>query len=243
MTPRKAAPPTRERGRDAYHHGNLPEALVLAARRLVRERGAKGFSLADVCRAAGVSVAAPYRHFASREELLAALAARGFEELGAALSAALEEGDGIADALARMAGAYLAFARRRPAEYALMFANSAGVLLPEGTRTRAGPTAYDRRAARGGEAHRHARHAQQLGSALFRLVVARLAEQASTPAERALFAGDGGRRTVSAFWALCHGVAALGVARHLDREWLDPALVVDRLVAPWLAGLVGRDAR
>ncbi|MEE3098250.1 MAG: helix-turn-helix domain-containing protein, partial [Pseudomonadota bacterium] len=67
------------RARRGYHHGNLREALVEAARPLIAERGPQGFTLAEVAREAGVSGAAPYRHFKGREDLIAEMARRGFD--------------------------------------------------------------------------------------------------------------------------------------------------------------------
>jgi len=67
-----------ERG---YHHGNLKEALLQAALGLIAEKGAAGFTFADAARSAGVSPAAPYRHFRDRDELLASIAQRGFDHL------------------------------------------------------------------------------------------------------------------------------------------------------------------
>ena len=68
-------------GKDRYHHGDLREALIQATTTLVEERGAENFSLADACRCAGVSTAAPYRHFRDKEEILEEIAARGFDTL------------------------------------------------------------------------------------------------------------------------------------------------------------------
>ena len=67
-----------ERG---YHHGNLKEALLQAALGLIAEKGAAGFTFADAARMAGVSPAAPYRHFRDRDELLSSIAQRGFERI------------------------------------------------------------------------------------------------------------------------------------------------------------------
>src|SRR5262245_43810460 len=72
-----------------YHPGDLREALIAATRRLVMERGAENFTLADACRVAGVTTAAPYRHFRSKQEILAEIASRGFEELEARAMAAI----------------------------------------------------------------------------------------------------------------------------------------------------------
>ena len=71
----------RGRERRGYHHGNLREALVAAALELIAEKGPAGFTFAEAARAAGVSPAAPYRHFRDREALLADIARRGFERL------------------------------------------------------------------------------------------------------------------------------------------------------------------
>jgi AcrR family transcriptional regulator len=108
--------------RRGYHHGNLREALVAAARELIAENGPAGFTVAEAARRAGVSPAAPYRHFRDAEALLAEVALRGFDAFEAALSRAWNKGkpDPIAcfEALGR---AYLAFARNEPAYYAAMF--------------------------------------------------------------------------------------------------------------------------
>ncbi len=61
-----------------YHHGDLRAALMSAALSLVEEHGVKGLALSDAARMAGVSVAAPYRHFKDKEALLAEIAAEGF---------------------------------------------------------------------------------------------------------------------------------------------------------------------
>ncbi len=108
--------------RDSYHHGNLREALVEAARRLIAERGLGGFAFAELARAAGVSPAAPYRHFRDRGALVAELARQGFERLPDDLLAAWNDGrPDPAAAIERCGRAYLAFARRDPAAYAAMF--------------------------------------------------------------------------------------------------------------------------
>ena len=69
----------RRSGPRGYHHGNLKEALVRAALELIAEKGPAGFTFAEAARWAGVSPAAPYRHFRDRDELLADVARRGFE--------------------------------------------------------------------------------------------------------------------------------------------------------------------
>lgn len=102
--------------RRGYHHGNLREALIEAARRLTAERGPHGFTVADAARLAGVSPSAPYRHFKDRDALLAELARRGFALFAARLEAAAKAGG-----LGGMGPAYLAFAREEPGYYGAMF--------------------------------------------------------------------------------------------------------------------------
>jgi AcrR family transcriptional regulator len=108
-----------ERG---YHHGNLKEALLQAALNLIAQKGAAGFTFADAARMAGVSPAAPYRHFRDRDELLSSIAQRGFEQFEALLIQAWDDGrpDTIT-AFERLGKAYLAFAREEPAYYSAMF--------------------------------------------------------------------------------------------------------------------------
>jgi len=105
-----------------YHHGNLKEALVRAALELIAQKGPSGFTFAEAARTAGVSAAAPYRHFRDRDELMADVARRGFETFEQALKAGWAEGrpDPLT-ALDRLGKAYLAFARTEPAYYAAMF--------------------------------------------------------------------------------------------------------------------------
>src|ERR1700739_1205844 len=109
----------RERG---YHHGNLREALLQAALDLIGQKGAAGFTFADAARMAGVSPAAPYRHFRDRDELLSSIAQRGFEQFEAALTEAWDDGrPDTVTAFERVGQAYLAFAREQPAYYSAMF--------------------------------------------------------------------------------------------------------------------------
>ena len=106
----------------AYHHGNLREALVQAARDLIKEKGPAGFTFADAARSAGVSPAAPYRHFRDREALLADVAREGFVRFEAMLTTGWNGGKpDVLAAFHNVGRAYLAFARAEPAYYAAMF--------------------------------------------------------------------------------------------------------------------------
>jgi AcrR family transcriptional regulator len=109
-------------GRRGYHHGNLREALIDAAVRLIAEKGPAGFTIAEAARAAGVSPAAPYRHFRDAEALLADVATRGFERFTAALTTAWNGArpDPVV-AFGNLGRAYLGFARNQPGYYAAMF--------------------------------------------------------------------------------------------------------------------------
>jgi AcrR family transcriptional regulator len=98
-----------------YHHGDLRSALVDAAITVIADRGVRGFSVAETSRRLGVTTAAPYRHFADRDELLAAVAVRALRVFAAMLSAAADTAETPAQRLAAMAGAYIRFAtQQRP---------------------------------------------------------------------------------------------------------------------------------
>jgi AcrR family transcriptional regulator len=113
---------------ERYHHGNLKEALRRAALELIAEKGPFGFTFAEAARWAGVSPAAPYRHYSDRDALMADVAKRGFELFEQALARAWDEGRPDAfTAFERLGTAYLAFARKEPAYYSAMF--EAGVPL------------------------------------------------------------------------------------------------------------------
>ena len=115
-------------GPRGYHHGNLKEALVRAALELIAEKGPAGFTFADAARWAGVSPAAPYRHFRDRDALLADVAQRGFVLFTEALKKAWDDGrPEVYAAFDRLGKAYLDFAKREPAYYSAMF--EAGVPL------------------------------------------------------------------------------------------------------------------
>jgi AcrR family transcriptional regulator len=125
-----------------YHHGNLKEALLRAALELIAQKGPAGFTFAEAARWAGVSPAAPYRHFRDRDELLASVALRGFHQFEQVLARAWDEGrPDVFFALDRLGRAYLDFARSEPACYSAMF--EGGVPLADNPELRdAGDRAF-----------------------------------------------------------------------------------------------------
>jgi AcrR family transcriptional regulator len=112
----------RDQHRRGYHHGNLREALIEAALNLIASKGPAGFTFAEAARSAGVSPAAPYRHYKDREALIADVAVKGFDAFTRALRQAWNEGkpDPFV-AFHRLGRAYLEFARAEPAFYSAMF--------------------------------------------------------------------------------------------------------------------------
>lgn len=133
---------SRQDGPRGYHHGNLREALIRAALELIAKKGPAGFTFAEAARWAGVSPAAPYRHFRDRDELLADVARRGFEQFAETLERARDGGkpEPFA-AFERVGKAYLQFARAEPSYYSAMF--EAGVPLEASAElTAAGDRAF-----------------------------------------------------------------------------------------------------
>lgn len=105
-----------------YHHGNLRPALIEAAVQLLEEVGPQEVSLREVARRAGVSHAAPYRHFADKDALLAAVAEEGFGLLTGSMRARMDKAGAHPAARLEACGlGYVAFAVKHPAHFRLMF--------------------------------------------------------------------------------------------------------------------------
>ncbi len=105
-----------------YHHGDLRAALIRAALSLIEEHGVKGLALSDAARLAGVSVAAPYRHFKDKEALLAEIAAEGFTMFRDALArAARSHPDDKVKRLVEMGVAYVEFALHHRSHFKVMW--------------------------------------------------------------------------------------------------------------------------
>ncbi len=111
-------PPRRKQPRKRYHHGDLRNALLKAARQVLEERGPSFLGLREISRRVGVSAPSAYHHFPSRDALALGLAEQGALEMAQALMVRPGEGN---DTLLPYGEAYVAFARANPALYRLMF--------------------------------------------------------------------------------------------------------------------------
>jgi AcrR family transcriptional regulator len=190
--------------RSHYHHGDLRRALLEAAEQLIREVGPDAASLRAIARAAGVSHAAPYHHFADLEDLLAAVAASGFVRLREAMLERAATGDDPAP-LRRLqeAGiAYVGFAAANPELYRLMFSGRARGSRVHPELAEASDAAYE-----------------ALGGLLAR----------TTGRKPVGNGGDGGGgEAARASWALVHGLSMLLIDGRLDVDTGD-ARQVERL--------------
>lgn len=117
MPAKKAESPRR----DSYHHGDLKNALTSAALSLVAEKGPKGFTLTEAARRAGVSAAAPYRHFADKADLLATVAEQGFNALHADLVADADPAADPKQRVVELGRIYVRWAVAHPDYYQVMF--------------------------------------------------------------------------------------------------------------------------
>lgn len=195
--------------RGSYHHGNLKQALVDAAIGLIEEKGPLAFTLTEAARLAGVSAAAPYRHFQGREDLLAEVARQGFEEFAARLTAAFDEGRPTPlSALQRVGTAYLRFARERKGLYMAMF--ESGMAFAGDSAT--GQAAY---------------HSQSVLLLATRALFAHLPEAERPPA--IMVAGH--------IWALSHGIVELFARGPGNNSPISPEDMLESGVLIYLRGL------
>jgi AcrR family transcriptional regulator len=197
-----------------YHHGNLKEALLRAALELIAQKGPAGFTFAEAARWAGVSPAAPYRHFRDRDELLASVALRGFSQFEAALERAWDDGrPDVFTALDRLGKAYLDFARSEPAYYSAMF--EAGI--PLGTNP-------------------ELREAGDRAFAVLRRAAEKLCVQAPARPPALMVALH--------IWAIAHGIASLFGRGDAARRTLpmSPEELLEAEVLVYLRGLGVREA-
>jgi AcrR family transcriptional regulator len=201
MPGRTRRQPTKRR--DSYHHGDLKRALTHAALSLVAEKGPQGFTLTEAARRAGVSVAAPYRHFTDKAHLLAAVAEQGFSELHAALTSAADPAFEPADNLTAIGCAYVRWAIAHPDHYRVMFGADTREADNPGLAAAAGQAFDDLLDA--------ITRCQQVG----------------------IMAGQNPRESAGPLWSLVHGVAALAIGGELRAVGIhqDPETIVARAVA------------
>jgi AcrR family transcriptional regulator len=182
------------RRKKPYHHGNLREALLNAALRLISEVGPTAFTLREVARRAGVSHNAPYRHFRDRDELMAAVSTEGYGELTRAMLDAVEPESSPLERLKQAGLAYVKFALRRPEHFTVMFD------LPASTPSEKlcfGPSKMKEKYPEAAEA------AEQSFRTLLSFV-------AACQQEGVLPAGDT-RELALLAWSMVHGVAKLAI--------------------------------
>jgi AcrR family transcriptional regulator len=188
---------------DTYHHGDLKRALTDAALGLVAEKGPKGFTLTEAARRAGVSAAAPYRHFADKAQLLAAVAEQGFIQLHETLTAA---GDNVSDPKNRvieLARAYVRWAVAHPDYYQVMF-GAETIKAEHPGLLRAGTQAFDD-----------------------------LLDAISGCHELGMMRGGDPLEIAGPMWSLVHGIASLAIGGDLHQVGIheDPEAMVSRAVA------------
>lgn len=123
-SPRPAAAVTQK---SAYHHGDLRAQLISAVRDLVETHGPDGFSVSEAARQAGVSTAAPYKHFKDRQEILRGVVAEAIERLRNSMEEARDSYPaGSLEAVAAIGQAYVDFAKSGPGVFRLVFGLTAG---------------------------------------------------------------------------------------------------------------------
>ena len=109
-------------GKKAYHHGDLRAALIEATRQLVEEKGPDSFSVSQACKLAGVSTAAPYKHFKDKNEMLVAAVLEGMGRHRKNMLAALESiPEGSPERITAIGMEYIAFALNEPGIFRLKF--------------------------------------------------------------------------------------------------------------------------
>jgi AcrR family transcriptional regulator len=131
MAPRTSGATAKGASPEPYHHGDLKHALVTAALELVAEKGPQGFAMTEAAKRARVSVAAPYRHFADKDALLAEVAAQGFVLLGKAIDQAGGRVKEPRERLLRICRRYVKWALANPDYYRVMFGEAYGEKFDE----------------------------------------------------------------------------------------------------------------
>ena len=195
--------------KQSYHHGNLRQALLDQALKALRQQGAETISLRGLASALGVSQAAPYRHFAGKDSLLAELATEGFR--GLLLS--MTEGREVRkltplQELHALAVGYVAFAVRYPERYRLMFGAYRIPNEQNSNLVEAGDACY-----------------HELQSTIRRGLDSKDLKQ--KPVEVLTIAA----------WSMVHGLASLAIDGQLSNAEPDPADLADQLAQLLLEGM------
>lgn len=202
--------------RETYHHGDLRATLISEAWRVVEESGDTALSLRSCVRAIGVDIAAAYRHFRRKDEVLAAVAAQGFDEMGFQMHAAMSQvgrsPDSAIDYLYRCGLAYVMFGLQHPNLYRLMFGGHSSAEAIEAQRQSEDVVykPYD-----------------QLTDALDLLVDASAIPSTSRPEAEFLA------------WSLVHGMVSLMIDGRGESYVNDPEGLADRFCRALVRGLGG----
>ena len=201
--------------RCSYHHGDLRNALIVAAAELIERDGTLDFTMAEAAARAGVSAAAPYRHFTDKEELL-----RGVRELAilglgyAADETASEHPHGSIEGILAMGHMYLAYARDKHAFFSLMWED------------------------RGDMEERREKVAEEHGGfmVLVNMVQAFCNAHGNSQVNSLHLATQ--------IWSMGHGIATLEANRLIDLfdRSIEPEALLDQSVRTMLAGVVGAAA-
>ena len=194
-----------------YHHGNLAAALIEAALALLDETQDWAFSLREVARRAGVSHNAPYKHFAEKRDLLAAVAARGFDGLADLMSAALTDAADTPAGILACGRAYVRHGVQNPALYRLMFG-------PALTSAEAGRPIVEKEAGRRAKAIFAAALTAGVRSGALPPVLAQPRQHAAA---------------ILAVWSNLHGLTMMAID-----DYVGPAADAERLVDPILGALL-----
>ena len=196
-----------------YHHGDLRNALITAAAELIERDNTLDFSMAEAAAKAGVSAAAPYRHFANREELLRAVRDLAFLGLDQAAMETLQAHEkGSLDSILALGHTYLAFAREKAAFFSLMWED------------------------RGDSAERHLEAQSKYGG--FRVLVAMVQtfceKQGSRDVDALYFATQ--------MWSMAHGIATLEANQMLDLfdSSIQPEHLLDDGARTMLTGMLSQ---
>ncbi len=193
-----------------YHHGNLRNALIVAAAELIEESGSIDFAMIDAARRAGVSSAAPYRHFKSKDALLEAVAHLAFYGLTEASRQAVEDCEpGSESAIISLGERYIGYITARPQFYDLMWGDHSQRALDSG--------------------------AIELKSSGFYIVVEQVEAWCKAEGLHELDPQD----IATKLWALVHGLSSLALNGHIERfnEGVDIYQLLQEFTHTFLAGL------